>query len=696
MPATRAALVLLLLLLLAWTPPGMSAPAGTPPAAPKTGQKTGQMTGQMTAPTTGPSGRATDAAASPKPATTITMTPARPSLKLGVDKEVDVLIEVSGPDAARFAPLRALATVGTIDAPVPATPGHFTARYHPPADRFPHVALIMVELGAGAARLHCATRIALEGATLFPFHTSGGAAVTMRVGDRQFGPIVADGRGHVEIPIEVPPGVRKAEARAVDKSGGVRATEVDLQLPPFPRVLVLAPASVEVGTFTEVVVGALDENGAPAPAGQLTLAASAGLAHPRGGTPGEARFLFEAPIHVGAGAVALTATAPGAVQRGGRAEVVIPLRAAPPSQLSISASDRWLVVGDPRPIVLSVSARDQFGNPASVADLFVRVDGRPTAVVVTPAGLATFSVAPPAKYDGRENLMVDATLGQVVASQPLHVTGGPPVRLTMQMAGGRIVADGRRGTQLRVQAVDKNGTPTSVSGLSWETPQGRIREVRVPRDGEYLAEYVPERTREPHRETITVMASETLRADASFEVTPPPVRVIAGARTGLFTNFGETVGPMAFVEGLAPLQVRRLHLTAGFSAGYLRGDTTSGGVNGTGTARLETNQFPFLAVVRLGIPLPRALELAAEIDLGWSWGWARVTASPSGTTMADNAIVDAPALGAGSELTYPLKPGWLAIGLRYLRIDLGRTSAGDLISGNSAGVLADLGYKMTF
>ena len=182
------------------------------------------------------------------------MTPARAALKLGVDKEVDVLIDLSGPDAARFAPLRALATVGTIDAPQPGAPGHFTARYHPPADRFPQVALLMVEFGAGAARLHCATRIALEGATLFPFHTSGGASVTMRVGDRQFGPVVADRQGHVEIPIDVPPGVRKAEARAVDRSGGARATEVDLQLPPFPRVLFLAPASLEVGSFTEIIV----------------------------------------------------------------------------------------------------------------------------------------------------------------------------------------------------------------------------------------------------------------------------------------------------------------------------------------------------------------------------------------------------------------------------------------------------------
>jgi hypothetical protein len=658
-PATRAVVVLLLLSSIA---PGPRARAAAP------------ATDRAPAP-------ATDSAA--RPATTIAMTPARPSLKLGVDKEVDILIDLSGPDAARFAPLRALATVGTIDAPLASAPGHFTARYRPPADRFPQVALLVVELGAGAARLHCATRIALEG-----------ASVTMRIGDRQFGPVVADRQGHVEIPIDVPPGVRKAEARAVDKSGGARSTEVDLQLPPFPRVLLLAPGSLEVGSLTEITVGALDEDGAPVAADQLTLTGSAGLSHPLGGPPGEARFLFEAPVHVGAGAVVLTAVAPGRIA--GRAELAVPLKAAPPGYLSITASDRWLIVGDPRPIALAVASHDRFGNPTSAAGVLVRVDGRPTPVEVTPNGAATFSVVPPAKYDGRDNLMVEATQGQVVTSQLLHVTGGPPERLTMQLATTQIVADGRRGTQLRVQAVDGNGTPTSVSGLSWETPEGRIREVRVPRDGEYLAEYVPDRTRAPHRESIAVMASERLRADASLEVTPPPVRLIAAARTGLFTNFGETVGPAAFVEGLAPLHVPRVHLAAGFSAGYLRGDVTSGGVNGNGTARLETNQFPILAIGRLGISLPWALEIAAEVDLGWSWGWVRVTASPAGVTMIDNAVVNAPALGGGGQLTYPLKPGWLTIGIRYLRIDLGRTSAGDRIEGNSAGLLADLGYKMTF
>ena len=50
-----------------------------------------------------------------------------------------------------------------------------------PPERYPQVALLVVELASGTRRLHVAARIALEGSTVVPFHTSAGASVTMRV-----------------------------------------------------------------------------------------------------------------------------------------------------------------------------------------------------------------------------------------------------------------------------------------------------------------------------------------------------------------------------------------------------------------------------------------------------------------------------------------------------------------------------------
>jgi hypothetical protein len=374
----------------------------------------------------------------------------------------------------------------------------------------------------------------------------------------------------------------------------------------------------------------------------------------------------------------------------------VPLHAAPPRKLTIATTSQRLVVGETRPVTVSISARDRFANPTSAADVFVRVDGRPTPVTVTPAGVATLSVTPPAAYDGRENVVVDATLADAVATQSLHITGGPPARLTLEVAHASMVADDRRGTELRVQAVDRNGVPTDVPGLSWETPSGRIRGVRVPRDGEYLAEYVPERAREPRRDAVAVMASGTLRASATIDVTPPPIRLVAGVRTGLYTNFGSTGGPAVFAEGLRPLKPAGGRFLAGFSAGYLRGDVSSQGVQMSGSARLETNLFPLLAVARAGLRLPHDLALTLEGDAGWAWGWVRVTASPSGQTQIDDAAVNAPALGGGGEIAWALRPGWVGIGVRYLWVDLGRTSNGDQVTGNSAGLIADLGYKIAF
>lgn len=626
----------------------------------------------------------------------VTLTPARTTLLSGVDKELDVSIDVSGPGAESFVPLRALATVGTLELPRSGLAGHFTTRYLPPSDRFPEVALLVVELSNGTTRAHATARIALQGSTVVPFHTSGGAAVTMRVGDRLFGPIVADHQGHVEIPIEVPPGVRKGQARAVDRSGSARETEVDLRLPTFPRVVLLAPPAFEAGAFAEVVAIAVGEDGTAVTADALTLAASAGLTHALGaGRPGEARFLFEAPRVVGSGAVALTAATAGPFPA--RVDLAVPLHASAPALLDIVPSSERLVVGETAAVRVVISARDPFGNPAPVTGVRALVDGRPSPLEIAANGSATLAITPPAVYEGRDAVAIDVTLLGLVGSADLHITGGVPARLTLEVATPRVVADGKQATVLRVQAVDKNGTPTMVPGLSWETPEGRVRAVRVPRDGEYLAEYVPDRTRDPHREVVSVMASKTLRADGHVEVLPAPVRLVATARAGLFTNLGHSAGPEVFLEALAPVPVPHVRVLAGFAAGYLRADLTTPGVQHAGVAELEANTFPLLAVVRAGISLPHLLELGGDIDAGWAWAWTRITDSTVANMPAVvAATADTVALGAGVELAYPLKPGRLAVGIRYLWIDLGRTSQGDQIAGNSAGFIGDLGYKLTF
>src|SRR5262249_9860 len=70
--------------------------------------------------------------------------------------------------------------------------------------------------------------------TVFPFRTEGHAQVTMRVGDRQFGPVQADRQGHGEVPIDPPPGGRQGEAPAAGRGGGSGRTHGGPRPPAVP------------------------------------------------------------------------------------------------------------------------------------------------------------------------------------------------------------------------------------------------------------------------------------------------------------------------------------------------------------------------------------------------------------------------------------------------------------------------------
>ena len=320
--------------------------------------------------------------------------------------------------------------------------------------------------------------------------------------------------------------------------------------------------------------------------------------------------------------------------------MAVALRVGAPAQLAISPSTHRLVVGSGDAARVAVSAHDAFGNPTSASGVEITVDGRPRPVAIAAGGLGTLTVDAPAKFDGRERVIIDATLGAIRASEELHVTGGAPARLTLGIRDARLVADGHQSTELRVQAVDRNGTPTAVPGLSWDTPDGRVRHVRMPRDGEYVAEYVPDRTREPQRQVVAVMATQALRANATLDVSPPPVRVVAAARVGLFYNLGHAAGPARLPRGAAAVAdppPRRCCWAE--PIGYLARRSAARRPGAAGTARLADRSGAGPRRWRAArMPLwPRASSSSGELD--------------AGMTLAAHRHLDAISGGRGSRRT---------------------------------------------
>jgi hypothetical protein len=633
-----------------------------------------------------------------------TMTPERPQVILGVDRELTLTIEVKDNDGAiAFAPERALASVGTIAAVTPAGRDRFRVRYLAPATRFPQVSIIVVDLVGDGQHLRATARLPLHGATQMPFHTSANAMVSVRVQSQSFGPVRADAQGNVAIPIVVPPGVRVGSARATDVDGNTRETTVDLQPAPFEQILIVATPPFEVGAFAEVSTFAVNRRGEPLGHGTITLRASEGMVHPMGqGSEGEERFLVEAPRRLGGGSLRLVATAIEAAPEPvvvieTRAEIVVPLVAGPPQRLLLSSSVDHLIIGESRPATLVLAARDRHDNPASCAGARLTVDRHPVPLVAGPPGCGRLVVAVPDKPGPGGTLEVEAVLGTLRARTTIRVSPAPAVKLTAGVSAPQVVGDGRQSIEVRVDGFDRVGKPAPVPNLRWQAAGGRLGPVRSPRDGTYVSQFTPAATRTPRVEVLVVKGDPLLSATTVVRVTPTKSRLSLSARVGLFSNFGGMAGPVASIEALRSLPGSASGWAAGIVVSYLHSDMTP---TATGEpmppeSHLEIDQLPLLAIVRYRLPIP----LGAHISLG---GGAGVSLARTVVRWHNDvwpptpASVRAPAAELHTEVAFPLAPGELVVGAHYLWIDLGRTSQGDTIRGNSVGFVGDIGFRMAW
>jgi hypothetical protein len=652
--------------------------------------------GDIDAVTPGPGGTPTPGGSSG--VARVTVVAERPSLMLGNDESVGLTVDVSGFAPGAALTLRGLSNVGRVEAltpaPAPTSPGRFTTRYLTPKERFPQVAVIVIEATAGDRRARGVIRLPMLAPTEMPFRTDPFAQVTLRVGERTFGPTAADSTGRVKLPIIVPPGVGFGQARAVDRDGNLNETVVDLQPAAYPRAVIVAPPQLEVGTLTEIFVYATEPRGDPTPAKNIDLRPSKGVVHAdSAGTGSDARFLFEAPSTVDA----ITFEAIKLGDPAGSFQLVTPLRAAPAKKMTLTSSTSWLVIGSGQTAQIAIAAEDRFGNPAPCNQALLTAGGVKLPVEVTPTGVVKAIVRAPEHYVGKDVVTVEAALGTARTTTDILLSGGPPARLTVDLAAPAVVGDGRHGVEVRVNAVDTHGAPTMISGISWEISGGRLSNVRKPRVGSYVAEFVPRRASEAHTETVAVMASQTLRASTTLWVEPPRPRAVVTVRAAFFSNLGSASGPAAFLDAVQPLRGRFAPVSVGLSVGYLHDDLTTQPLSTADPqgARIEINQFPIMAIARYRLSL-RAAELSLRAGVGVSLARTRLTPPPQEGGTPVSAGAQAVALEGGGEAAFPLSPGQLIIGLRYLHVEFGRTSRRDEIRGNSAGLVADLGYRLSF
>lgn len=206
----------------------------------------------------------------------VTATPER--VVLGREREVVLRVRV--PENA--GPVRAAASSGTFERDTVAGGDERTFRWVPPDIRHPQMAVLLFWVdGDGSEKQPpevARVLVPMLGRLSLDIATNPGAQVVVEVANTRFGPVRANARGRATVPVEVPPGVKRARVLATRGELHTDRTTA-LPVPPHqPLVAMLGPSPmpVEQGGWL-VVAGAED----PSPSSEdLELQVEGALTQP--------------------------------------------------------------------------------------------------------------------------------------------------------------------------------------------------------------------------------------------------------------------------------------------------------------------------------------------------------------------------------------------------------------------------------
>jgi len=97
--------------------------------------------------------------------------------------------------------------------------------------------------------------------------------------------------------------------------------------------------------------------------------------------------------------------------------------------------------------------------------------------------------------------------------------------------------------------------------------------------------------------------------------------------------------------------------------------------------------------VRARLPLRLPVEVALSGLAGVTWTIGEITDMTNAGGVSRGSAPGT-AAGGGADVAFPLRPGELVFGARYLWLTARRLSNGDAVGGNLGGLLLDVGFRI--
>ncbi len=381
------------------------------------------------------------------------------ALTISADPAQLVLGRDAGADLRIWAPpeveeLSLTASVGKIEGVRRLPGGGFAARYRPPAERYPQVAILaaMGRSGAGALDGWLTVPLAGQGDARVPGEP--GSEVSLRIGGQSFGPGRVGEDGIALIPVVVPPGVRE---------GHRGFAPVDLHVPDTSQVHVAADRAAVQADRTEavrVLVCVVAPHGAARKGdppvvevtrGTLTLqprepGAYVGTWTLPPGSAGEERATVRLEGFPASRAVLRVAVLPG-----------------PAASVALNLDRTSLAAGAADEVQITASAVDGSGNPTG--SLLLSADAGSLAQEEAGPGVVRGRLRIDPRFGGRAQVLVTARVPSsgATAAQAVALVPGPAARAVLTPRRTTLRADGRSEAVLGLELWDAFQNPVSGS-----------------------------------------------------------------------------------------------------------------------------------------------------------------------------------------------------------------------------------------
>ena len=567
--------------------------------------------------------------------------------------EVTVGLRVSAPPDVED--LSLTASAGRIEGVRRLPGGGFVARYRPPGERVPQVAIVAAMARSGRGVEDGWLAIPMSGRGTARVRGEPGTPVSLRIGDRTFGPQTAGADGFAAIPIVVPPGIREGHQ-------GYRP--IDLHVPETSLVHAVADrAAVHADREERLRVVAY----VVAPHG-VARRGDAPVFEPSRGTvafserePGAWVGTWTLPPGP-VGEDRLVVRLPSA--QASRTVVRVAALAGPAAVVAVSVDRPALVAGGEGATVVARTL-DAAGNPVPATLSLDARGGVLEEVEERRPGVVQARLSAGTALQGDE-VVVTATAASlgIAGSRSVPLRPGEPA--TARFSRRAVVrGDGERPTVLHVAVGDRFGNPVAAAPRV-TAARGRILEVAEAGRGGWDVRYVAPAVDRPVADTVTARVGEARAVLAPVVAPPAPalrVEVLAGALADLRGRFAAPAGLVALERPQEHDAALRLGLEPALRV-------EAGALAGPAGARATLLAGSALGIAGGPVRLALSATAGALLGAGGAGLAARAGLSVALSRRAAEPFLEVSALGARAGAPGPFVAAGVAVGVR---LGLGRT-----------------------